>query len=113
MRHAGYILSNIIQPMFSDYLEFVVFRQSTSLRGMNANDVQTTVICSTRKTVHTFQNADTFDSCMMLAIRMSWFTRDIPFQTCRIPNFDCLVVGGRDEEHVVRRNRKTSDSFRM
>jgi len=113
MRHAGYILSNIIQPMLSDYLEFVVFRRSTSLRGMNANHMQTTVICSTRKAVHTFQNANAFDSCMMLAIRMSWFTRDVPFQTCRIPNFDCLVVGGRDEEHVVGGNRKARDGFRM
>lgn len=113
MRHAGYILSNIIQAMLPNYLELVVFRQSTSLCGMNADHMQATIICSTRKTMHTFQNTHTFDSCMMLAIRMSRFTRDVPFQARGIPYLDCFVIGGRDKEHVVRRNRKSSDGFRM
>jgi hypothetical protein len=78
---------------------------------MDPHYMQTAIIGCTGETVHALQNADTFDTRMMLTICVPRFAGDIPFQTCRIPDFDRFIVRGRYEEHVIRGYSQPSDRF--
>ena len=75
--------------------------------------MQAAIISCARETVDTFKDADTFNSCMMLAISVSWFARDVPLQSSCIPNLYRFVVGSRYKEHVIRRDCESGNGLRM
>lgn len=79
MGHTCYVLADIVYPMFSDDLEFIVLRQGPRLCDVYTNDMETTIICSTCKAMNSLQYTHTFDSGMMLTVRMSRFASHVTF----------------------------------
>lgn len=101
VRHAGDIFPRVIKPVLADELQPVILRQATTVRDMDAYDVQTPVVGGTCKTVQSFEDAHTLHLRVMLAIRLAWFASNVPLQSRRIPHLQRLVVRRRNEEHVV------------
>ena len=104
VRHACDILARMIDAMLANDLKFIVLGQCPTWTHMDFDDMQTTIFCSTREAVNTLQDANTFDSSVVLAIRVPRLAGDISFQPCRIPYFDRFIVRSRDEKHVIRRH---------
>lgn len=103
----------MLDLMLSYNLEFIILRQCATLRYVNTNDVQASVVGRTRKTMNALEYAYALHPSMMLTVGMSRFTGNVSLQPCSIPNFYRLVVGRRHEEHVVGRNREPRYSVRV
>lgn len=111
--HARDKLARIIQPMFTNRLQFPVFGQTPSDTNMHPNHMKASILRRTNKTVRFLHHAHTCHARVMLSVRMPRFARHIPFETRRVPDFHRLVVGTGDEKNVVGRDCDAVDAAAM
>jgi len=100
--HPNSILA-LIEVIFSDDLDFAVFRHQRSLRVIHLEQMHTSVVAGTRDTVSVINEADGLYSHpgSLVAMCQACSVYDILLQSNRIPDFDSSVIGAGDEEVVV------------